>query len=117
MKHRTKIKKLGRKRDQRKALNRSLVRSLVLEEKIITTEAKARALRPIVEKIITRSKEDSIANRRLISSRLGNDYSVTKKIFSELGPRYKDRKGGYTRIKKIFNIRPNGRETALIEFV
>ena len=102
MRHHNKNKKFGRERDGRRALMKSLIRSLILEEKILTTEAKAKAVRPLVEKIITRGREDNVHNRRVVMARLNNDRLVTEKIFKDLSPRYKDRKGGYTRILKIF---------------
>ena len=117
MQHRNKIKILGRVRNQRIALMRGLARSLVLQEKINTTETKAKALRPFVEKLITRGKVDSVANRRLVAARLGNDQEATKKIFEELAPRYKDRDGGYTRIAKLPQTGAASRKEAVIDFV
>lgn len=105
MRHHDKNRKFGRKRKVRVALMRSLARNLILNEKIITTEAKAKSLRPYVEKLVTHAKTDTVAKRRLILARLGNDTEATKKLFGTLGPRYKERDGGYTRIVRV-GVRP-----------
>ena len=78
---------------------RSLARSLVLEERISTTEAKAKELRPFIERLISYGKTDTVANRRLAKARIGDDEAV-KKLFDTLAPRYAKRDGGYTRITK-----------------
>jgi large subunit ribosomal protein L17 len=117
MLHHNNIRKFGRKRKVRTALLRSLARALILEEKIITTEAKAKSLRPYVEKLVTHAKTDSVAKRRLISSRLGNDEESTKKLFGTLGPRYAERSGGYTRIVKVGVRRGDAAVKAYIGFV
>lgn len=96
---------------------RSLARSLVIHERISTTDAKARELRPFIEKLVTRSKTDTVANRRLVSSRI-NDAAATKKLFTAIGPRYKERAGGYTRIVKRAKRGANdARKMAYIAFV
>lgn len=89
---------LSRTRDQRRALLKSLAESLIMHESIVTTKPKARALRPYVEKLITRAKDNTVHNRRLLMRKLSTQSSVNK-LLNELGPRYKDRPGGYTRIK------------------
>ena len=101
MRHHDSIKKFGRQKGEREALIRSLVVSLVSHEKITTTEAKAKALRPIVEKMISKARENTVANVRLIKSRLNNNTEITSKLVKEIAPKYKDRKGGYTRITKL----------------
>jgi len=117
MRHHDNKRKFGRERKVRVALMRSLAHNLILHEKIITTEAKAKSLRPYVEKLVTQAKEDSVASRRLISSRLGNDKMATKKLFEEIGPRYAKRPGGYTRIVRV-GVRPGDAATrAYIGFV
>lgn len=78
---------------------RSLARSLVIHERISTTEAKAKELRPFVEELITKAKKDTVANRRLVTARL-HDAAATKKLFAAIAPRYAERPGGYTRIVK-----------------
>ncbi len=117
MKHTIKSKKLGREKDQRKALIRSLVISLIERERIFTTEAKAKELRPIVEKLITRSHDQSLSTHRLLLSRLGNNRKALEKLVKEIAPKYKDRKGGYTRILKLPARKADSSKQALIEFV
>lgn len=117
MKHGSKIKKLGRKKNQREALMASLVEALLLNERITTTEAKAKALRPIVEKLITKSKVDSPQNRRLINARLKNRPLTTKTLFDEIGPRFVDRDGGYTRVLKLPYREADAAAMAIIELV
>lgn len=117
MRHRKKGKILDRKRDQRKALLRNLARSLVKEGKITTTLAKAKFLRPVVEKLITKGKKNDLASRRHLLSFFYNDHKIVKKILEELSPRYKERKGGYTRIVKLGRRGGDGAEMAIIEFV
>jgi large subunit ribosomal protein L17 len=116
MRHNRKGKTLGREKAPRVALMRSLATSFVIHGKIKTTQAKAKALRPIVEKLITLSKNDTLHNRRRALSYLYTDGSV-KKLFEALGPRYQDRKGGYTRIVKLISRANDGAEMAIIELV
>ncbi len=101
MRHHNKNKKFGRQAGVREALMRSLVLSLLTHEKIMTTEAKAKALRPLVEKMISKAREGGVPVVRLIKSRLYNNIDITNKLVKEIAPRYIDRKGGYTRITKI----------------
>ena len=117
MRHSHKGRSFGRTHDQREALMRGLVKSLIMHERISTTEAKAKELRPIIEKLVTAGRVNTVANRRLVSSRLGNDDEVVKKLFSAISPRYMDRNGGYTRITKRFVTATDGRKTAYISFV
>lgn len=106
-----------RKTGERAALMRSLARSLVLEERISTTEAKAKALRPVVERLVTYAKKNTLASRRLTKARLGDDAAV-KKLFDTIAPRYSDRAGGYTRIVKRTTRGSNdARPLAYIAFV
>lgn len=117
MRHHHAQRTLGRDRDERTALLRSLARSLILREGIKTTEAKAKELRPFIEKLITKAKEDSVAGRRLVAARLGNQRDAADKLFSTLGPRYKDRSGGYTRIIRLAINPKDSRREARIELV
>ncbi|MEK7602269.1 MAG: 50S ribosomal protein L17 [Patescibacteria group bacterium] len=117
MRHSHKGRSFGRSHDQREALMRGLVKSLVIHERISTTEAKAKELRPIIEKLVTASRKDTVANRRLVSARLGNDDEVVKKLFGAIAPRYMERAGGYTRITKRSATATDGRQTAYISFV
>src|SRR3989344_2115315 len=116
MRHRHKGRSFGRPKNQRGALLRSLARSLVLHERISTTEAKAKELRPVMEKLVTRSRVDTVASRRLVMARL-HDAAATKKLFTAIGPRYKERKGGYLRIVKRSATASDGRKQAYIAFV
>ena len=107
----------GRKRGQRQALLRSLARSLILGERISTTEAKAKELRPFVERLVTYAKRNTLASRRLALARLGDEAAV-KKLFNTLAQRYADRKGGYTRVVKRGKRGMNdARKLAYIAFV
>jgi large subunit ribosomal protein L17 len=100
MKHKIGFNKLNRVAAHRKALVRNMITVLFKQEKITTTKAKAIEVRRAAEKLITRAKVDSVANRRIASSRLyGED--VVAKLFTDIGPRFKERNGGYTRILKI----------------
>ncbi len=108
-------RRFGLKRDKRYALLASLCRALILQEKIKTTEIKAKEMRPYIEKLITRAKENTIHNRRVLTSRLSDE--VSKKLINEIGPRYKDRSGGYTRIIKLGPRFEDGARMAIIELV
>jgi len=116
MRHQKTNKTLGRKRGPRKALEKNLAQSLVVYEKIKTTEVKAKYLKPKVEKMITRAKKDTLANRREIMKKIPTQNAV-KKLFEVLGPRYLDRQGGYLRIVKIGERKGDGAKMAIIEFV
>lgn len=116
MRHRKKGKTLGREKDPRRALMRSLATSLVLREKITTTEAKAKALRPVIEKYITAAKTGDLATRRRLLTFFYDERAV-KKMIEKIGPFYKTRKGGYTRIIKAGTRQGDGAKMAMIEFV
>ena len=94
---------------------KSLARSLALHGKIKTTEAKAKELRPFVEKLITLGKKETPASRRLLVSRVGTE--AAKKIATELAPVHKARKGGFTRVTKMVRRSSDGSPMAIIEFV
>lgn len=117
MRHHKTNRTLSRTRRGRTALMRGLAVSLISHGKIATTEAKARELRPYVEKLITRAKTDTVAARRIISSRLGEPSSeIVTKLFGEVAPKYAERAGGYTRIVKMGETAA-GRREAVIELV
>lgn len=99
MRHRKSGQKLGRTSSHRKAMFQNMTNSLFEHELIKTTLPKAKELRRVAEPLITLAKEDSVANRRLAFSRMRNK-NVVAKLFSQLGPRYKARPGGYLRIIK-----------------
>ena len=117
MKHHTTKRKLGLKTKGRTALLRSLARSLIVHEKISTTEAKAKEVRPFVERLITKGKTDTVDSRRFIIAELGTVSKTAKKIVDVLSPKYKDRKGGYTRIIKLPVRKSDSARMAIIEFV
>ena len=116
MRHRKVNKKLARTKAPRQALLENLATSLVLYEKIVTTEAKAKVLRPILEKMITRGKVKSVHNKQQLGKVL-HDKKAVQKILDVLGPRYKERKGGYVRIIKMAQRQGDGAKMAQIEFV
>ena len=99
MRHRKSGRKFGRNSTHRKAMFRNMAASMLKHETIRTTLPKAKELRRVVEPLITLAREDSVANRRLAFDRL-RDKEVVGKLFSDLGPRFKDRPGGYLRILK-----------------
>ena len=115
MRHGNVNRKFGRKTDERRALLRSLARSLVLEGRIKTTEARAKEIRPMVEKLVTRGKVDSVSNRRLLESSLGDDTTVKKLL--ETAKQYTTRPGGYLRIVKMGPRKGDASPMAVIEFV
>ena len=94
---------------------KSLALSLILKEKIRTTEAKAKEVSGFVEKQITRAKIDSLQNRRILSGVFTKE--AVSKLFTEIGPRFKERKGGYTRIIKLGPRKSNGAKMAIIELL
>lgn len=117
MQHLRKNRTLGRTAGQRTALMRSLAISLIRDGKIKTTEAKAKELRPYVERLVTFGKEGTVAARRKVSTKLGEPKPETlKKLFDEIAPKFKERSGGYTRVIKMGRTSA-GRDEAVIEFV
>ncbi len=102
--------------NQRDALMRSLARNLVNEGRITTTLAKAKSLRPFVEKLVTKAKIGTLASRRLVVSRIQGE-PETKELFGTIAKKYADRKGGYTRIVKLPRRQLDAAEMAMIEFV
>jgi len=116
MRHHDNIRKFGRERGQRTALLKSLALALVVHKKITTTEAKAKELRPFVEKLLTRAKIKTLASRRLLVSRLGDEHGVSE-LIGTLAPKYEKRAGGYTRIVKLPRRLSDGSAMAMIEFV
>lgn len=115
MRHHNANRKFGRKTNQRGALMRSLAYSLALKGRIKTTEAKAKELRPFMEKLVTLGKKQTLASRRELISRVGEQ--AAKKIAGELSNTYKERAGGYTRVIKMKPRASDASKQALIEFV
>ena len=136
MRHRRAGRKLNRNASHRRALFRNLTMALIRHERIITTVEKAKELRPYVEKLITLAKKGTLHDRRLVAERLGtvaeaevhppqkaddpeaDSRSILKKLFDDIGPRFKDRPGGYTRIIKRHERRlGDAGKTAYIELL
>lgn len=109
-------RKLGRNTAQRTAMLRAMVTFLLEKGKIETTLTRAKEVSSMAEKMITISKDNTLANKRLVMKFVTKE-DVTKKLFDEIGPKYKDRNGGYTRITKIGPRRGDAAEMAIIELV
>jgi len=117
MRHRTAGNRLGRTTSHRIAMTRNMANSMVLHERIVTTLAKAKAVKPFVEKLVTLGRKDTMPNRRRAFAEL-NDKQSVKKLFAVIGPRFAKRDGGYCRILKLSKPRlgDNGAR-AILEFV
>ena len=113
--HGQKTKQLGRERNVRNALLKTMAVSLVRDGKIQTTETKAKVLKPIVEKLVTKAKVGDVAARRFISSKIGP--ASTKVLVDTIATKYKDRNGGYLRITKLNVRKSDASKMAQIEFV
>ena len=113
--NRTKGRKFGREKKVRDGLMKSLALALVLENKIRTTDAKARSLRPFVEKLVTEGRLQTVAARRNLVSKIGA--KGAEKIVKDLSPKYAERKGGYTRITKLPQRLSDGSFMSVIEFI
>ncbi len=116
MRHRQSGRQLNRNSSHRKAMFRNMASSLFEHEVIKTTLPKAKELRRVIEPLITRAKSDSVANRRLVFDRIRNRDMVTK-LFTELGPRYESRPGGYVRILKCGFRTGDNAPMAIVELV
>ena len=117
MRHGKQRNRLSRSAGHRKALLRNLCREIIDHERIETTQAKAKAARPEVEKLITLGKRGDLHARRQALSELGQDKFLVHKLFEELGPRYAERDGGYTRIVKLGPRRSDSTEMVYLELV
>jgi len=117
MRHHNANRKFGRPASQRRALLKTLTVAFVTHDAITTTDAKARELRPFVEKMITTGKKKTLASRRDLLSRLDNNEAVVSKIVDTLAPKYEGRPGGYTRIYKLPRRNGDAALMARIEFV
>lgn len=118
MRHRNKGRKLNRTWSHRKAMLRNMVTTFIDQEQIETTDAKAKELRPLAERLVTLAKrggDDLSARRRAL--KVIRDRTVVDKLFTEIGPRYADRPGGYTRIVKVESRRGDGAPLSVLQFV
>jgi large subunit ribosomal protein L17 len=116
MRHRVAGRKLQRTTAHRNALFRNMAAALIKHEQITTTLAKAKELRPYVEKLVTLAKKGGLSNRRLAHARMMDDVQLVK-LFDVIGPRYADRNGGYTRVVKAGIRASDAAQVAIIEFV
>ena len=116
MRHNVMGRRLGRSTKQRKALFRSLATELFRHNRIKTTEARAKAIQPIAEKLVTLARRGDLHARRLAARDI-TDPAVLQKLFDEIGPSMEDRTGGYTRVYKLGPRRGDGAKVALIELV
>jgi large subunit ribosomal protein L17 len=117
MRHQKTRHKLSRDSAHRKALLMNLAKEVLEHERIKTTQAKANALRPELEKLITLAKTDDLSARRQALAALGQDKFAVHRLFADVAPRYTDRPGGYTRISKLASTRADAAQTVLIELV
>ena len=117
MRHKRKNRKFGRKANVRRGFIRSLAVALLTHETIKTTEARAKELRPYIEKLVTTARTGDLAARRVIASRLGNQEALANKLVNDIAKRYEGRPGGYTRITKLPHRAGDASPMAIIEFV
>ena len=117
MRHQKKTVKLGRTQGHRNALLANLAVSLIEHGQIKTTVAKAKAMRPVVEKLVTKAKTGTLHARRMALADLRHNEGAVRKLFTEIGPLNAERKGGYTRIVKLGMRRSDAAEMAIIEWV
>ena len=110
-------RKLGRNTKQRRSMLATLTKQLILNERIITTETRAKEVRKSFDKMVTYGKNGSLVSRRKALAFLQNDTEAVKKVFDELAPRYKDRNGGYTRILKLSERRGDDALEVILELV
>lgn len=116
MRHLSKTKKFGLKRGPRKAFMKILAQNLIMKERIKTTEARAKAIRPIVERLVSHGKKQNVAALRILTEKLPK--AAAYKVYHEIAPRYKERKGGYTRIVKHLAPRKHdAANMATVEFI
>ncbi len=116
MRHRAKGRQLSRTASHRRALLNNMVTSLFQHERIVTTEAKAKELRPFAEKLITLARRGDLHARRLVERKI-KDRDVLARLFTEIGPRFAGRPGGYTRILKLGHRPGDGADQARIELL
>jgi large subunit ribosomal protein L17 len=117
MRHGNNVRKFGRDKNQKHALMKGLMLALIAHGKIETTEAKAKELRPAIEKMVTKANVGTLASRRLVISRLYNLTAEASKLIDTIAPKYKGRTGGYTRITKLPRRLGDASKMAIIEFI
>lgn len=117
MRHHNNVRKFGRTSSQRNALLKGLVLALIAHGKIETTEAKAKELRPFIEKMITKANIGTLTSKRLVTSGLYGLTSEANKLIKDIAPKYKTRTGGYTRITKLPRRSGDRSKMAVIEFI
>ena len=117
MRHHNNKRKFGRNKNQRNALVKSLALSLIKNGRIETSEAKAKEVRPYVEKMVTIARRGGLADKRTVIARFWGDKPEIAKLFADIAPKYKERAGGYTRITKLPQRLSDGSKRAMIEFV
>lgn len=116
MRHLKKRNKLSRPTSHRNAVLVNLCKSLIIHNRIKTTKTKAKMVQPIIEKLITKSKHNTLHAKRTVASKL-HGWEVIPRLFDEIGPKFAERKGGYTRVIKLGFRDSDGAEMAIIEFV
>lgn len=116
MRHNAKGRQLSRTASHRRAMLNNMVTSLFAHERVVTTQAKAKELRPFAEKLITLARRGDLHSRRLVERRI-KDRAVLSRLFAEIGPRFAARPGGYTRILKLGHRPGDGAEVARIELL
>jgi large subunit ribosomal protein L17 len=121
MRHRIGGRQFGLASDARIALLKGLLRSMIIYKKIVTTEARAKEIQPMVEKLVTRAKDDSVHSRRIARAAIGgksaSDEDIIMELFTKIAPNFKDRPGGYTRMAHKGVRRGDGAPTVVLEFV
>ncbi len=121
MRHRIAGRQFGLASDARKALLKGLLRSMIIYKRIETTETRAKDLQPVLEKLVTRAKDDSVHSRRVARTAIGgksaDDEAIVKELFTVIGPAFKDRPGGYTRMARKGARRGDGAPVVILEFV
>lgn len=121
MRHRIGGRQFGLPSDQRKALLKGLLRSMIIYKRIETTEARAKEIQPLIEKLVTRAKDDSVHSRRIARATFGGrsaeDEDIVKELFAVIAPAFTERHGGYTRMAKKGIRRGDGAPIVILEFV
>ncbi|MDQ5971479.1 MAG: large subunit ribosomal protein [Patescibacteria group bacterium] len=117
MRHHDNIRRFGRTKNGRTALMKGLILSMIAHGRIETTEAKAKELRPAIEKMITLANKGTLSSHRLLVSRIYNQKAPATKIIKEIAPKYKGQNGGYTRISKLKPRLGDASKMAVIEFI